>query len=138
MAFTGATAAPAAAPVADDAKAAHTLRWRLTETAGHDVGKSSFVGTDRVRSVRTGNIVGYDSISGRYFSRTNSARIQAAWSVKGGIVVGQVRGKFDSNHAVFRGHILKGTGKFNGAQGTIVVKLRGREGRALVRIEYVS
>ena len=140
MAFTGAAAAPAAAPAADEAKAAHKLRWTLIETGSHDVGRSSFVGTDKIRSTRTGEIVGFDSISGRFFQRTNSARIQVAWSVKGGILVGVVRGTFDSNPVVFRGHILKGTGKFLGAEGSIVAKSRGSgDGeRVLVRIQYVS
>ena len=137
--FAGAaSAAPAEAPVSEARGAAHTLKWKLAELASHNLGGRDFAGADRIRSVRTGEIVGYDSITGRYFPRTNSARIDVAASVKGGILVGRVRGEFSSNDAVFRGRVLKGTGKFQGAEGTIVVRLVGNEGRALVTIRYTA
>ena len=137
-AFAGAaSAAPTEAPGVE-AKAVHTLRWKLAEIASHNVGGHDFAGADRIRSARTGEIVGYDSFTGRYFPRTNSARIDLAASVKGGILVGRVRGEFSSNDAVFRGRVLKGTGRFQGAEGTMVVTLVGNEGRALVTIRYTA
>ena len=136
--FAGAaSAAPTETPVAE-AKAVHTLKWKLGEIASHNVGGRDFAGADRIRSVRTGEVVGFDSITGRYFPRTNSARIDVAASVKGGILVGRVSGEFSSNNAVFTGRVLKGTGKFKGAEGTIVVRLVGDEGRARVTIRYTA
>jgi hypothetical protein len=134
-ALSGASAAPAAAPVAQ-AKAAHTLKWKLTETASHNVGNHGFVGADTIRSVRTGKIVGYDSTTGVFFPATNSARIQVAASVQGGILVGQVHGAFTSNDVVFHGRILRGTGKFQGAHGTITAQPIGNGNRTLVTIHY--
>jgi hypothetical protein len=135
-AFTGASVAPAATP-SSGVKAAHTIRWMLTETASHNVGKNGFVGTDAIHSIPAGNIVGYDSTTGVFFPSTNAARIQVAASVRGGILVGQVHGRFTSNDVVFHGKILRGTGKFAGAKGTITAKPRGRQGqRTLVVIHY--
>jgi hypothetical protein len=135
-ALTSASAAPAAAPVAQT-KAAHTLKWKLHETASHDVGKHGFVGADTIRSIKTGKIVGYDSTTGTYFPATNSARIQVAFSVQGGILVGQVHGAFTSNDVVFHGRVLKGTGKFQGAQGTIAARPGGsQDGTTFITIHY--
>ena len=132
-----ASAAPTAAP-SNEAKAVHTVRWKAVELQSRNVGGHDFAGADRLRSVRTGEIVGYDSFTGRYFPRTNSARIDLAASVKGGILVGRVTGEFSSNHAVLRGPVLKGTGRFLGADGRIVVRLVGTEGRARYTIRYTT
>jgi hypothetical protein len=135
-AFSGASVAPAATP-SPAGKATHTIRWMLTETASHNLPKNSFVGTDVIRSVRTGKVVGYDSTTGVFFPTTNGARIQFAASVKGGILVGQVHGRFTSNDVVLHGKILRGTGKFAGATGTITAQPRGNNGqRTLVVIHY--
>ncbi|MBA2560501.1 MAG: hypothetical protein H0V07_11575 [Propionibacteriales bacterium] len=136
-ALTGASAAPATAPGATQAATAHTLKWKLIETASHRVGTHGFVGTDKIRSRRTGNVVGYDSFTGTFSRRTQSAKIQFAASVKGGILIGQVRADFDSKQSVFHGRVLKGTGKFAGAQGTIVAKPIGDGSNTSVTITYV-
>ena len=135
-ALTAASAAPAT-PITQ-AKAPHTLKWKLTETASHPVGKNGFVGADTIRSAKSRDIVGYDSFTGRFFPKTNSISLQTAFSVNGGILVGQMRGDFDSEPVVFRGPILKGTGKFQGAEGTIVAKLLGDTNKTLVTIRYQS
>jgi hypothetical protein len=137
-AFAGAaSAAPTEAPGVE-AKAVHTLRWKGVEIASHRVGGHYFAGADRLRSMRTGEIVGYDSFTGRYLPRTNSARIDLAASVKGGILVGRVIGEFSSNPIVFRGPVLKGTGRFQGADGQMVIRLVGTEGRARYTIRYTT
>ena len=138
-AFAGAaSAAPTAAPSTEAKGAVHTLRWKAVELQSRNVGGHAFAGADRLRSVRTGEVVGYDSFTGRYFPRTNSARIALAASVKGGILVGRVRGEFSSNPVVLRGPVLKGTGRFQGADGLMVVRLVGDEGRARYTIRYTT
>jgi hypothetical protein len=134
-AFTGASVAPAATP-SPGVKAAHTLRWMLTETGSHNVAKNGFVGTDVIRSVRTGKIVGYDSTTGVFFPKTHAARIQVAAAVNRGILVGQVHGRFTSNDVVLHGKILRGTGKFAGATGTVTAQPRGGGQRTLLVIHY--
>jgi hypothetical protein len=49
--------------------------------------------------------------------------IDVAFALKGGVIVGRVSLTEDEER--FHGRILKGTGKFNGIEGTIT----GREGR---------
>jgi hypothetical protein len=135
-AFSGASVAPAATP-SPAGKATHTIRWMATETASHSLPKNSFVGSDVIRSVRTGKVVGYDCVTGVFFPTTNGARIQFAASVKGGILVGQVHGRFTSNNVVLHGRILRGTGKFAGATGTVTAQPRGSNGqRTLLVIHY--
>jgi hypothetical protein len=134
-AFTGASAAPAAAPETD-ARAAHTVKWRLTEIASHNIGTTRFAGADRIRSVRTGETVGYSSYTGKVYPATNSARLDVAAAVAGGILVGRLRGTFDTGDEVFRGRVLKGTGKFQGAEGTIVGRPVGEMGRILITVRY--
>jgi len=136
--FAGAaSAAPTEAP-GIEAKAVHTLRWKGVELQSREVGERDFAGADRLRSVRTGEIVGYDSFTGRYFPRTNSSRIDLAASVKGGILIGRVIGEFSSDPVVFTGPVLKGTGRFQGAEGHMVVRLVGDEGRARYTIRYTT
>ena len=115
---------------------AQTLKWKLNEIASHEVGRHGFVTADRIRSVRTGKIVGYDSVSGEFDPATNKVVIDVAFSVRGGILVARVRADFDSDEAVFRGPVLKGTGRFAGAEGTIAAKPVGDGGRTLVTIGY--
>ncbi len=136
-ALTGASAAPATSDSATQAATAHTLKWKLIETAFHRAGAHGFVGTDKIRSRRTGKVVGYDSFTGKFFRRTDSAKIQFAASVKGGILVGQAHGSFSSEHPVFHGRVLKGTGKFAGAQGTIVARPIGDGSNTSITITYV-
>ena len=136
--FSGASvAAPATAPNAQG-KAVHTLRWKLNETASHNVGRNNFVGSDTIRSRRTGEIIGYDSTTGSFFPKTSMVRLQVAASVKGGILVGRLSADFSTvaDVVVFEGPILKGTGKFKGVEGTITAKSSNGGKKTFVTIRY--
>jgi len=138
-AFTGASAAPAAAPrvaSGSEDRVVHILRWKLTEIASHNAGRHGFVTADRIRSVRTGKIIGYDSVSGTFDPWTARARIDVAASLKGGILVARVHADFDSGDEVFRGPVLKGTGKFLGAKGKIWARPIGDGTRTRVKVRY--
>jgi hypothetical protein len=131
-AFTGASAAPATAPVAED-KAVTVLRWRLIEQESRQLGQNAFAGSDTIRSVRTGKIVGYDSYTARFFPGTNNVRLQFAAAVKGGILIAALHGT--PTQDVFNGRVIRGTGKFTGAQGTVVARPEGgTQNRVLVTI----
>ena len=136
-AFTGASAAPATVPAAES-QAAHTLRWRLTETASHELVMNAVVGSDVIRSARTGELVGYDSTTLKFYPQTNSARVQVAAAVKGGILVYGVHGRFTSNDVVFHGRVLRGTGKFAGAQGTVAATPSADGKKVFVVIHYAT
>lgn len=133
-AFTGASAAPATPPTAET-QAAHTLRWQLAETGSKQVAPNAYVGTDVIRSARTGKIVGYDSSTLRFFLKANRARIQLAAAVKGGILVYAVHSRITLDDVVFHGRVLRGTGKFAGAEGTVTAT-PGENGKTLVVIHY--
>lgn len=133
-AFTGASA-PATTLVAD-MQAAHTLKWRLTETAFHMAGPNAGTGTDVIRSARTGKIVGYDSTTFRFFPKRSLARVQFAAAVKGGILVGTAHGRFTSDDVVFHGRVIRGTGKFAGAEGTVTATPIGDGTKTYVVIHY--
>jgi len=138
-AFAGTSAAPAAAPTGAPGshdRAVHVLRWKLNEIASHNVGRHGFVTADRIRSIRTGKIIGFDSVSGKFHPQTARARIDVAASLKGGILVARVHADFDSGDEVFYGPVLKGTGKYLGAKGTIKAKPIGDGTRTLVTIRW--
>ena len=131
--FTG-SAAPATVPAAPTQRA-HTVKWRLIEATEHSVGKNVRTGTDVVRSVGTGKIVGYDSYTFRSFPARSALRVQIAAAVKGGIVVYAVHGKYSDD--VYHGRILRGTGKFVGAKGKVTASRTGPHGsQALAVIRY--
>ena len=56
--FAGAASAAPTEASGVEAKAVHTLRWKGVEIASHNVGGHDFAGADRLRSVKTGEIVG--------------------------------------------------------------------------------
>jgi hypothetical protein len=118
MEATGpASSAQATMPAAAAADETHTRRLLLGELASHQAGRFAFVGADRVRSMRTHRVVGYDTYTGRFYPRTNKVVIQVAITFRGGILVGRVAQKATGNR--FEGRILKGTGKYSGVHGTI-------------------
>ena len=122
--LTAATSAPAAAPAdSSAAQATHTRRFVLHETASHNVGKRAFVGTDNARSPRTHKIVGYDSTTGHFDPKTTVVTVQVALALKGGIIVGRVKGVFETSPVILHGPITKGSGKYVGIKGDITARL---------------
>jgi hypothetical protein len=122
--LTATTSAPAAAPADSSAvQADHTRRFVLHETASHNVGRFSFVGTDNVRSRRTHNIVGYDLFTGHFDRTTKVGTVQVAVALKGGIIVGRIKGSFETNPVILHGPITKGSGKYVGIEGNITARL---------------
>ena len=97
-------------------RAMQTKRFVASSTGEHDVGRT-FTGTDKVRSRATGRVVGFDSFTGRVFPAQQTARVQVAVALKGGIVVFRASLTEPSTH--FSGPIIRGTGKYNGIKGTV-------------------
>jgi hypothetical protein len=99
--------ASASAPV-------HTWKFVAVQTASHSLGKVTFGGTDKNRS--QGELVGYDTISGRFHVRTRTVDIDFALARKGGLMFGHVTG---TQAGVFAGRVTGGTGRYMGATGTV-------------------
>ena len=108
---------------ATEDRAMHTKRLVLHEIASHEVGRYAFAGADTARSRSTHEVVGYDSYTGKFYPATNKVVIDVAFALKGGVIVGRV--SLSETEERFHGRILKGTGRYNGIEGTIT----GREGR---------
>jgi hypothetical protein len=98
----------------------HTMKLVLHETGTHNVGRNSFVGTDKARSAETGKVVGFDTVSGSFNRKTHAAQLDVALALKGGLIVGHV--STSGSNPRFKGTITSGTGVFEGITGTI----RGR------------
>ena len=93
----------------------HTTKLVLHETGSHDVGRNSFVGTDKARSAATGKIVGFDTISGSFNRKTHRAQVDVALALKGGLIVGHVT--FTESSPRFKGTINSGTGPSRASAG---------------------
>jgi hypothetical protein len=123
--------APGPAPVE---RATHTKKLLLNETASHDVGKTSFVGTDRIRSASTHEVIGYDSLSGRFNEKTGKVSVHVAVALRGGIMLGKVSFIADAGPE-FAGTITQGSGRYDGVTGTITGRF-ARHGRTFVTLRY--
>ncbi|MFC4785173.1 hypothetical protein ACT8ZV_11890 [Nocardioides sp. MAHUQ-72] len=112
----------------------HTKHYVLKETDTHRIGKNDFAGTDKVKSAGTRDVVGFDSITGHFYPKQNRVIIQAAFALKGGIVL--VKAHLVGDGPQFTGKILGGTGTYAGIKGSV----SGREashGRTFITFEYV-
>ena len=116
--LSGAAVMPGAAT---EDRSPHTKRFVLHETSGHDLGGRTFAGTDTIRSRHSHEVVGFDSFTGKFYPRQDKAVLDAAFSLRGGIIVGRVTLTGPTGH--FTGRILKGTKNYNGIGGTITGRL---------------
>jgi hypothetical protein len=126
------TAVAAAPQLGSAAPATHTLKLIAHQTASHSSGKNGFLGADTDRSAKTGEVVGYDSITGHFNLKTHLVKIDAAVALKGGLLTAHLSGSGDTNR--FDGTITGGTGKYAGAQGTIHTHGKGK--RTVITFEY--
>ncbi|GAA2156687.1 hypothetical protein GCM10009844_45170 [Nocardioides koreensis] len=112
----------------------HTTKLVLTETGSHNVGKNSFVGTDKARSAETGKFVGFDTVSGSFNRKTHEASVDVALAVKGGLIIGHV--SLNESDPRFKGTITSGTGAFEGITGTIRGRQVGDTGKTFVTLRW--
>jgi len=131
--LSGAAAVPGAA-TEERGDAVHTKRFVLHEISSKRIGKRTFAGSDKVRSRSSGEVVGFDSYTGKFYPRQQKVVLDVGMALKGGIIVGRVKvTDFESNR--FQGRILKGSGKYAGIEGTAT----GREapgGKTYLTLRY--
>lgn len=111
----------------------HTTKLVLHQQSSHRVGKFDFTGTDKAVSAATHDVVGFDSFTGHFDRQTKTAVIQAAFALKGGIIL--VRVRFVNNDPAFKGRILGGTGAYQGISGTVTGRDEGH-GKNLVTLHW--
>lgn len=93
----------------------HVLRLKLHVTDAHSLDQRHFVGTERVRSRDTHQLIGFDTFRGHV--KPHTVVYETAFAFKGGILL--TRGRLVSKApARFAGPVIGGTGVFAGATGT--------------------
>ena len=111
----------------------HTTKLILHQTAQHRLGKADFAGTDKALSAATHDVVGFDTITGHFNVKTKTAVIQAAFALKGGLILARV--KIVDNTPDFKGRILSGTGAYSGITGTVSGRQEGH-GTTLLTLHW--
>lgn len=111
----------------------HTTRLVLHQVSQHGLGKKDFAGTDKVLSAATHDVVGFDAITGHFDFKTKTALIQAAFALKGGIIL--VRVPVHRDNPAFKGRILGGTGAYKGISGTVSGREEGH-GTTLLTLHW--
>jgi hypothetical protein len=117
LALTGVAAVPLLGSSASAQGTTHTLKLVAHQSGTHNLGKTSFAGSDVDRSAKTGKIVGYDAITGKFDPSTGKVRIDASLAIKGGLITARLKGSGSSN--ALDGVITGGTGKYAAIKGTI-------------------
>jgi hypothetical protein len=113
-AVVAATATVVAAGPSLAANKTHTLTFVAVSTFGHQLDKTHFVAADKDKS--GGEVIGTDSLTCVVRTRT-TARCHVAAAFKGGILLGAFTQNSDTGD--LSGKVIGGTGKFDGATGTI-------------------
>jgi hypothetical protein len=114
-ALTGAAVLPGSAAPGNGTM--HTKRLVLHEIASQQVAEVQFVGSDKIRSARTHQVVGFHAFTGHYYPSKAQTVLQGALALKGGIMLGRV--VVADGATEFTGSITKGSGKYAGVEGTI-------------------
>ncbi len=94
-----------------------TKRLVVRELSSRGLSRFTFAGAEKVRSRASGEVVGYDTFTGKFFPRQDKAVVRVALGLRNGIIVGRV--VLRGNDSEFEGRILKGFGKYRGIDGTI-------------------
>jgi hypothetical protein len=99
----------------------------------HSLRGNHTIGVDRLRSVATHEIAGYDNFASDFNPRTDRVRFWLAISLKGGLIDSY----FDAHSGVtsFTGRITHGSGRFRGIEGTVHVRISD-SGRTVYTLRY--
>jgi hypothetical protein len=92
----------------------HTLKFNAIELRSHNTSKTTFTSAEVER--HKGKFVGYDVVTGRFNPSTNRVHINVAVARKGGLLFAQLSAKGNND---LHGTVTGGTGKFDGAVGTV-------------------
>jgi hypothetical protein len=143
VAVLATTAGVAGAGARNASGAEEAADWRTTRfvsqtLAEKQLGSTGFVGTDEVR--KRGEVIGYNSLTGRYFPARNRIVVRVGIALKGGVIMGRVAAEDvqEDEAIVFRGPILGGSGRYDGIRGRIVARIPAgdTDGRAHVTLRW--
>jgi hypothetical protein len=134
MTLPGLTGAAVVQDSATASMSTHTTKLILKQQSQHGLGKADFAGTDKVLSAATHDVVGFDAITGHFNVKTKTAVIQAAFALKGGLILARV--PVANNNPAFKGRILGGTGVYSGITGTVTGRNEGH-GKTLLTLHWM-
>jgi hypothetical protein len=130
--LTGATAPTSAAgPTA--ARHQHVLRFVIQQVESHPTSEHHPVGVDRLRSLSTHAIVGYDNFSAIFNPDNDNLRFWMSLTLRGGMV--DTYFNTNTNKKSFSGRITHGYGRFHGIKGRLFVRIAD-SGRTVYSLRY--
>lgn len=134
----GGTAAVSQSSASSQESDWHVSRFVTKTIRENDIGSRRFVGADVVR--KHGEVVGYNSYTGRFFPRQERIVVRLGLALRGGVILGRVNAAFAApgEPVVFRGPILGGSGRYVGIEGRIVATIPAgdTQGRARVTLRW--
>jgi glutamate synthase domain-containing protein 3 len=115
---------------ASGAPVVHHRSFIAKQISEHQLGQRDFVAAEVER--HDGRVIGTDALTGHFDFKTGTARIYVAVAWKGGALI--IRGHATET-APFVGRIVRGTGKYAGAQGTVTTRDLAHN-RTAVKVAY--
>jgi hypothetical protein len=127
------TSSDAARQTAAPGRSQHVMRVVEQSIESHPLSDDHPAGVERLRSVATHKIVGYESFSGVFNPATDQVRFWLGTALKGGLIDSY----FNVNTGLqsFTGRIVRGYGKYRGIEGTIQVRMSD-SGRTVYTLRY--
>jgi hypothetical protein len=128
------TSSDAAGPPAP-ARSQHVTRLLVQSIEARDVTDNHPAGADRLRSLATHEIVGYESFTGVNNPESNRLRFWLADALKGGVIISYFDLDTENTGNTFSGRITSGSGRYRGIEGTIHVR-NSDNGRTVYTLRY--
>lgn len=113
----------------------HVTRLVSVRIEGHKVGNNHSAGVDRLLSLATHKVVGYESFASHFNPKTDQLRFWLADALEGGIIVSSFNLNTEKTGNTFTGRITHGTGRYRGIHGTIHVR-NSDSGRTVYTLRY--
>jgi hypothetical protein len=115
---------------ASGAPVVHHRSFIAKQISEHQLGQRDFVASEVER--HNGNVIGTDALTGHFDFNAGTVRIYVAVAWKGGALI--IRGHATQN-TPFVGRIVRGTGKYAGAEGTVTTRDLAHN-RTAVKVAY--
>jgi hypothetical protein len=128
------TSSEAVAPTAAK-RSQHVTRLLVHPIESHQLSDHHPAGVDRLRSLATHKIVGFESFSGVFNPKTDQLRFWLADALKGGTIVSYFNLNTETTGNTFTGRITHGSGRYRGIEGTIHVR-NSDSGRTVYTLRY--
>jgi hypothetical protein len=133
--LAGASTSSDAAGPAAPGRSQHVTRLLVQSIEAHPVSENHPTGADRLRSLATKEIVGYESFTGVSNPKSHRLRFWLADALEGGVIISFFDLDTETTGNTFSGRITSGTGRYRGIEGTIHVR-NSDDGRTVYTLRY--